>query len=132
MVAHFPIALLLLAVLLQLIQLFYFKPYNGLGHLVNSRIWIYKSLCGRHLVHPHAEGLIKTAKKVLELHDKYADWTLWSRALAAILKIVSLFWYKSIRGFEIGVFVVMAFAGYSIAQAIHYGSQLVHIEGVGP
>ena len=49
-----------------------------------------------------------------------------------LLKIVSLFWVKLKRGFEIAVFLVMAFSAYSVSEAGHYGSQLVYIEGVGP
>ncbi|ADF54553.1 MAG: hypothetical protein CMP12_14220 [Zunongwangia sp.] len=132
LVVHFPIVLLLLAVLLQLIQLFVLNRTLDWVILLTVGFGFIGAYVAGTLVHPHTEGLTETAKKVLELHDKYADWTLWASALAALLKIVSLFWYKLKRGFEIGVFVVMAFAGYSVAQAGHYGSQLVHIEGVGP
>ena len=132
LVVHFPVVLLLLAVVLQLIQLFI------MNRTMDWVIWltIGGGFIGAYVagtfVHPHTEGLTEMAKKVLEQHDKYAEWTLWSSAIAAVLKIVSLFWFRLKRGFEIGVFVVMAFAAYSVSQAGHYGSQLVYIEGVGP
>jgi len=132
LVVHFPVVLLLLAVVLQLIQLF------TMNRTMDWVIWLTVGggFIGAYVagtfVHPHTEGLTEMAKKVLEQHDKYAEWTLWSSAIAAVLKIVSLFWFKLKRGFEIGVFVVMGLAAYSVAQAKHYGSQLVYIEGVGP
>lgn len=132
MVVHFPIVLLLLAVVLQLIQLFTLNRTMDWVILLTVGAGFIGAYVAGTLVHPHTEGLTEAAKKVLEHHDKYAMWTMWSSAIAALLKIVSLFWFKLKRGFEIGVFVIMAFAAYSVAQAGHYGSQLVYIEGVGP
>ena len=132
MVVHFPIVLLLLAVVLQLIQLFVLNRTMDWVILLTVGSGFIGAYVAGTFVHPHTEGLTEMAKSVLEQHDKYADWTLWSSALAAILKIVSLFWVKLKRGFEIAVFVVMAFSAYSVSEAGHYGSQLVHIEGVGP
>ncbi|WP_445731175.1 DUF2231 domain-containing protein [Mariniflexile sp.] len=132
LVVHFPVVLLLLAVLLQLIQLFVLNRTLDWVILLTVGGGFIGAYVAGTFVHPHTEGLTEMAKRVLEQHDKYADWTLWSSALAAVLKIVSLFWYKLKRSFEVGIFVVMAFAAYSVAQAGHYGSQLVYIEGVGP
>ena len=132
MVVHFPIVLLLLAVVLQLIQLFILNRTMDWVILLMVGSGFIGAYVAGTFVHPHTEGLTEMAKSVLEQHDKYADWTLWSSAIAAILKIVSLFWVKLKRGFEIAVFVVMAFSAYSVSEAGHYGSQLVYIEGVGP
>ena len=132
LVVHFPVVLLLLAVILQLIQLFTLNRTMDWVILLTVGAGFIGAYVAGTFVHPHTEGLTETAKKVLEHHDKYAMWTMWSSAFAAALKIVSLFRFKLKRGFEIGVFVVMAFAAYSVAQAGHYGSQLVYIEGVGP
>ncbi|EIJ37751.1 putative membrane protein [Galbibacter orientalis DSM 19592] len=132
MVVHFPIVLLLLAVVLQLIQLFILNRTMDWVILLMVGSGFIGAYVAGTFVHPHTEGLTEMAKSVLEQHDKYANWTLWSSALAAILKIASLFWVKLKRGFEIAVFVVMAFSAYSVSEAGHYGSQLVYIEGVGP
>jgi hypothetical protein len=69
---------------------------------------------------------------VLEQHDKFAEWTIYSSAIAATLKLVSVFLLKQNRLFEILVFLVLAFSAYSVSEAGHYGSQLVYLEGVGP
>jgi len=132
LVVHFPIVLLLFAALLQCIQLFVLK--RNLDWVILFLIgagFIGAYVAGTY-VHPHTHGLSDVAQKVLDNHDRYADWTVWSSALAAVLKLVSLFWIKLKRGFEIAVFLVMAFSAFSVAQAGHYGAQLVYIQGVGP
>lgn len=132
MVVHFPIVLLLLAVILQLIQLFTLNRTMDWVIFLTVGSGFIGAYVASTLVHPHTEGLTEMAKNILEQHDKYAEWTLWSSALAAVLKIVSLFWLKLNRGFEVAVFMVMAFSAYSVSEAGHYGAQLVYIEGVGP
>lgn len=132
LVVHFPIVLLLFAALFQCIQLFVLK--RNLDWVILFLIgtgFIGAYVAGSY-VHPHTHGLTDIAQKVLDNHDKYADWTIWSSALAAVLKVISIFWIKLKRGFEIAVFLVMAFSTFSVAQAGHYGAQLVYIQGVGP
>lgn len=132
LVVHFPIALLLLAVLLQFIQLFTMNRTMDWVILLTVGAGFIGAYVAGTFVHPNTEGLTETAKEVLEQHDKYATWTIWSSAIAAVLKLGSLFLFKQKRWFEISVFLVLAFAGYSVGWAGHYGSQLVYIEGVGP
>jgi len=132
LVVHFPIVLLLFAALLQCIQLFVLKKnLDWVILLLVGSGFIGAYIAGTY-VHPHAHELTEIAQKVLDNHDRYADWTVWSSALAAVLKLISLFWIKLKRGFEIAVFLVMAFSAFSVAQAGHYGAQLVYIQGVGP
>ncbi|HEA23672.1 hypothetical protein LCGC14_1512380 [marine sediment metagenome] len=132
LVVHFPIVLLLFAALLQCIQLFVLK--RNLDWVILFLIgtgFICAYVAGTY-VHPHTHGLTDIAQKVLDNHDRYAEWTIWSSALASVLKVISLFLIKLKRGFEIAVFLVMAFSAFSVAQAGHYGAQLVYIQGVGP
>ncbi|MFI2743062.1 DUF2231 domain-containing protein [Zhouia sp. PK063] len=132
LVVHFPIVLLLLAVVLQLIQLFTMNRTMDWVILMVIGVGFIAAYVAGNFVHPETEGLTSAAKKVLEQHDKYAMWAMWSSAAGAVLKLVSLFWFKQRRWFEILVFVVLAFSGYSVGWAGHYGAQLVYIEGVGP
>ena len=132
LVVHFPIVLLLLAVVLQLIQLFTMNRTMDWVILLTVGAGFIAAYVAANFVHPHTEGLTQTAKKVLEQHDKYAMWAMWPSAAAAILKLGSLFLLKQKRWFEVLVFLVLAFSGYSVGWAGHYGSQLVYIEGVGP
>ncbi len=132
LVVHFPIVLLLFAALLQGIQLFVLKRnLDWVIFLLIGSGFIGAYVAGTY-VHPHTHGLTEVAQSILDNHDKYADWTVWSSALAAVLKGISLFWVKLKRGFEIAVFLIMAFSAFSVSQAGHYGAQLVYIQGVGP
>ncbi len=132
LVVHFPIVLLLFAALFQGIQLFVLKRnLDWVIFLLIGSGFIGAYVAGAY-VHPHTHGLTDIAQSVLDNHDQYADWTVWSSALAAVLKGISLFWVKLRRGFEIAVFLVMAFSAFSVSQAGHYGAQLVYIQGVGP
>lgn len=132
LVVHFPIVLLLLGGFLQLIHLFVLKRNLDWVILLCAGAGFIGAYIAGVYAHPHAHELSETAKQVLAKHDLYAEWTIYASALAAVLKLVSLFFYKQKRGFEIAVFVVMGIAAYSVAEAGHFGSQLVYIEGVGP
>lgn len=132
LVVHFPIVLLLLAAFLQIIQLFIMnRNMDWVIFLAVGGGFIGAYLAGE-LFHPHPQDLDAIAKEVMHHHDKFAEWTIYSSALAAVLKLVSVFFVKQKRGFEIVVAAVLLFSAYSVAEAGHYGSQLVYIEGVGP
>lgn len=132
LVVHFPIVLLLFSALLQCIQLFVLKRNLDWVILFLVGTGFIGAYVAGSYVHPHTHGLTDIAQKVLDNHDKYAEWTIWSSALAAVLKVIGIFWIKLKRGFEIAVFLVMAFSAFSVSQAGHYGAQLVYIQGVGP
>ena len=132
LVVHFPIVLLILGVLFQFIQLFVMNRTMDWVILMTVGAGFVGAYIAGTFVHPHTEGLTEAAKQVLEEHDKYALWTLWSSAAAALLKIGSLFLFRSKKWFEIIVCIVLAFSGYAVGIAAHYGAQLVYIEGVGP
>lgn len=132
LVVHFPIVLLLLAALLQIIQLFVMNRNMDWVIFLAVGCGFIGAFVAGELFHPHAHDLSGMAKKVMEHHDKFAEWTIYSSALAAVLKLISVFFVKQKRGFEIAVVAVLLFSAYSVAEAGHYGSQLVYIEGVGP
>jgi len=132
LVVHFPIVLLLLGAILQLIQLFVLKRNLDWVILLTVGGGFIGAYIAGVYAHPHAHDLTSMAKSVLEQHDKFAEWTIYSSAVAATLKLVSLFLLKRNRIFEIVVFIVLAFSAYSVSEAGHYGAQLVYLEGVGP
>jgi len=132
LVVHFPIVLLIFGVILQLIQIFILKPNMDWVILLMVGVGFMGAYIAGVYAHPHTHDLTETAKSVLEQHDKFAEWTIYSSAIAATLKLVSVFLLKQNRLFEILVFLVLAFSAYSVSEAGHYGSQLVYLEGVGP
>ena len=132
LVVHFPIVLLLLGAFLQIIQVFVLKRNLDWVILLCVGAGFIGAYIAGVYAHPHTHDLTETAKKVLEQHDIYAEWTIYASALGAVLKLGSLFLLKKNRLFEIAVLLVLGFAAYTVSEAGHYGSQLVYLEGVGP
>ena len=52
--------------------------------------------------------------------------------IGAIVQAINLFIFNKRRWAVALVALILGVAGFSVSQAGHYGSQLVHIEGVGP
>lgn len=132
LMVHFPIVLLILAFFGQLAALFIWKKELSLI----SGILLLTGFIGAYLVttvfHPHTGELSEAAQMVLDLHDQYADFTVWVSGIALLLKIVSHFFLQ--RKWWMETLVVLALAGavFSVSKAGHYGATLVHLHGVGP
>jgi uncharacterized membrane protein len=132
LLVHFPIALLLLAFLTQLLALIVWKKELSLI----TGILLLGGFAGAYLVstffHPHTGELGTAAQQVLDLHDQYADYTILASGIALLLKAVSHFILKRRLWVEILVVVAIAGAVWSVSKAGHYGATLVHLHGVGP
>lgn len=132
LVVHFPIVLLLLAVLFQLSQLFAFKKELSRVTLILLILGFIGAYIAGRYVHPHTHGLAERAAKILEEHDLYADYTVWLSGIGVLLNIASHFVLNRKIWAELIVAIVLVGATYSVAMAAHHGAQLVHIERVGP
>jgi len=132
LIVHFPIVLLLLAAVFQLFQLFAMKRSLDWVILFCIGFGFIGAYVAGTFVHPDTKGLSDMAQKVLDNHDTFANYTIWTSAIAAVLKVLSLFVIKQKRSFEIIILIVMGIAVFSISKTGHYGAQLVHIQGVGP
>lgn len=132
LIVHFAIVLIIVAALLQLINIAVLK--REFVWIITGLIFIgfNAAALASTKFHPHTHGLSEQAKQVLALHDKYADWTLYLTGLAGALQIFNLFVFKQNRGAVITIAMAMVAASYCVIHAGHYGAQLVHVEGVGP
>lgn len=132
LIVHFAIVLILVAAVLQLLNLILVKKevawiITGILLIGVLAAW----MAGRNF-HPHTHGISDHAKSVLEQHDTWADWTINAGVFSLLLQIANLFFFKTKRWAMAVVAVVLAVSGYSVALAGHYGAQLVHLEGIGP
>ncbi len=132
LIVHFAIVLILVAAGLQLLNIFLVKrelAWITAGILLVGFIAVWFA-SGKF--HPHTHGISEHAQAVLDQHDKWADWTKFSAFAGLVLQIANLFFFQSKRGAMAVVALFLIVSAYSVSRAGHYGSQLVHIEGVGP
>ncbi|MDZ7846512.1 MAG: hypothetical protein U5L96_06965 [Owenweeksia sp.] len=132
LLVHFPIVLLLLAALLAIGNIFFSKKELDWVVTIVIGLGALGAYAAGRWFHPHAHDLTAHMQAVLDQHDLYADWTIWLSITAFVLQLISQFILKQKRWAVILVSLVLIGAAYTVSQAGHYGSQLVHIEGVGP
>ncbi len=132
LVVHFPIVLLLLAVLSQFTGLFVLKEQLSWATLILVFFGFIGALVASRFVHPHTGELPQIPAWLLLQHEKYADLTLYTSLVGLVLKAVSHFFLKRKIWAESLVFITLALSGWFITSASHFGAQLTHIEGIGP
>lgn len=133
LVVHFPIVLLIVAALLQIIGLFYSKANWDYITLVLLASGVAGAYLSSSFFHPHTEGLPSHAAKILERHELFASLALFASAAALILKITGMFIVKSRkRMIEIITAFILLFSAVSVSLTGHLGAYLTHVEGVGP
>ncbi len=132
LIVHFAIVLIIVAAGLQLINLWLIKTEISWIVAGILLIGVLAAWFAAKNFHPHTHGISQHAQRVLDQHDKWADWTINSGIVALLLQIANLFLFKTKPWALAIVAAVLALSAYSVARAGHYGSQLVHIEGIGP
>ncbi len=130
---HFPIVLLILAFIFQVIGILNRKnnwDYVTLGLLIAGVLGAY--LAGSFF-HPHTVELSPDVDAILDRHELFASLTLWSGIVGLLLKAFTLIFIKKKKlVFEIVTTVILLFSAVSVLVAGHWGAHLTHIEGVGP
>jgi len=133
LVVHFPIVLLILAFIFQMIGLFNRKNewnYVTLGLLAAGVLGAY--LAGTSF-HPHTEELASDVDAILDRHELFATYTLWTGLAGLVLKAATVFLIKKRKlVFEIVTAVILLLSAISVSEAGHLGAHLTHIDGVGP
>ena len=132
LIVHFAIVLIIVAAGLQLLNILMMKMEISWIVAVILLIGVLAAWFAGRNFHPHTHGISEHAQLVLDQHDKWADWTTYSAIIALLLQVVNLFLFKGKRWAAAVIAIVLAVSAYSVSRAGHYGSQLVHIEGIGP
>lgn len=133
-IVHFPIALLILAVMADLLSLLWRQQWlqwaaTGL-YLVGAVAGLAAFVSGREA----AESVLlpTAANRVLTDHADWALWTIWAYGVLALVRTVFV-WRKQVLAIPIHLaFFCMGVAGmYFLYQTGDHGAQLVYQYGVG-
>ena len=131
LVVHFPIVLLLLAVVSQLAGMFIWQKELSIVTIILLAGGLVGAYVAGAYVHPHTEGLNDKMQAILTEHERYASWTNWFSLFALVAKVLSHFLLNRKWWSEAVVMILIVLSAYAVSMAGHHGSQLLHIEGVG-
>lgn len=132
LVVHFPIVLLLMAVLFQLLSFFFFKKEFSIVTLILLTLGVISAWLASNTFHADTGELTGKAKEIFETHEQMADLTWWFSLVALLGKIISHFFMKWKLWLEIIVSVFLIASAITVSIAGHHGAMLVHMEGIGP
>lgn len=131
LVVHFPIVLLIIAALFQLLSFFIYKKELSFASLLLLTAGAVSAWLASNPFHAHTAELTGNAKSILETHELFASYTWWFALTALIVKVVSHFFLNRKIWLEIAVSLLLIASAVCVSIAGHHGAQLVHIEGVG-
>lgn len=132
LIVHFPIVLLIIATLFQLLSFFVFKREFGWVTLILLALGVITAWLSSNIFHAHPEELTGRAKEIFETHEQMAELTWWFSLLAFIGKIGSHFFLKGKIWLEIIISFLLTASAITVSIAGHHGAMLVHMEGIGP
>ena len=133
LVVHFPIVLLIIAVIAQLICVF--KPTNltlrwGTFYLLlGGTIGAFLAI---NVFDAHVSGDVSNEIfDAYETHHLFADLTFWTALVATTLRLIANVWIRK-RWIEIVLMIIVLLTAVFVAVTGHYGAGLTYIHGVGP
>ncbi|MDR3609015.1 MAG: hypothetical protein P4L27_00455 [Ignavibacteriaceae bacterium] len=133
-VIHFPIAFLLIYVLLELIGASFKKDFfSKTAHLflLFGVLGALAAVLTGSQAEDAFEGWNKTTSAILAIHSTYANITLWYFTALLVIRTFLVLKKKFNNTFRY-IFVVLAFAGaYFVYQTGEHGGQMVFQHGVG-
>lgn len=132
LIVHFPIVLIILAAVLQVLSHALFRRELGWLVLALSLLGAVSAWLSSNVFHPHTTGLSENAGRLLLEHEQYAAIALWLAVGGLVVKAVSTFLLKRKWWSEAVVTVLLAGSAIAVAVTGHHGAELVHKEGVGP
>ncbi|MBK9215550.1 MAG: hypothetical protein IPM59_08105 [Chloracidobacterium sp.] len=132
LIVHFPIMLIILAAVLQLISLGVFRSEMAWLVICFAFAGAVTAWLSSNTFHPHTAGLNENAQRLLLEHEQFASLTFWFTVAGLAVKTLSNFVLKRSWWSEAVATLLLAAAAAAVAMAGHHGAELVHKEGVGP
>jgi uncharacterized membrane protein len=134
LIVHFPIVLILLAAAFQVVVVW--KPHWRQIRWTTLFIMasaFFSALAASTIFHamPSADAP-KAAMEIFEVHEKYAQLTLWMSGITLLLKSIGIFFKIDRRLYEVIVLIAAIIAAIFLSIAGHHGAKLTHVAGVGP
>ena len=132
LVVHFPIVLLIMALVFQIISFFYFKKEFSWTTLILLTLGVITAWLASNTFHADTGLLRGRAAEIFAAHERMANFTWWFALAALITKIASHFFLQ--RKWWIESIVTLLLFGAAIFVSItgHHGAQLVYMQGIGP
>ena len=132
LLVHFPIVLLLLALLAQSMVLFFKdnKTFKWISFFFMATGCLSAYIAMQNGTHISGDADEKVFA-IFDTHLLFARITLWSSLVISIIRLAVIKWYPR-RWMEfvlLGLFTVTAI---TVSITAHHGAQLVYIYGVGP
>ncbi|MEO6904061.1 MAG: DUF2231 domain-containing protein [Bacteroidia bacterium] len=132
LVVHFPIVLIIMAFVFQLLSFFVYKKEFSLATLILLALGVISAGLASNTFHAHPLELTGRAKEIFETHEQMASFTWWFSLIALLIKISSHFFMKRKWWMESIATLFLLASAITVSIAGHHGAMLVHIEGIGP
>jgi uncharacterized membrane protein len=132
LIVHFPIVLLLIALVFQFLSFFVFKNEFSWTTLILLVLGVLTTWLASNSFHAMPGELTGRAKEIFDRHEQMADFTWWFALAALLLKIVSHFVFKRKLLTEVGVTLLLVGSAITVSIAGHHGAMLVYMQGIGP
>lgn len=132
MFVHFPIVLLLLALLSQTIVLFIKdnKIFNWISFFFITAGCLTTFIAMQNGTHISGEADEK-AFEIFETHYLFAQITLWSSLFISIIRFIIILYYPK-RWMEYVLIVLFSITAITVTITAHNGAKMVYLYDVGP
>ncbi|MBI3395803.1 MAG: hypothetical protein HY042_08210 [Spirochaetia bacterium] len=130
---HFPLVLLLLAPLFQIIGMATGRADWKTGATLLAVLGALAAFIAAKVFQPHTPELPAAPQATIDLHYDLAMYTLWASGIAAAAKIAMHLKRPASNRILDGVaFLLLTLSATLVTVTGHYGSKLTHLYGIGP
>lgn len=129
-IVHFPIALILVGLLYDLVLVIRHRSLNPTKGLW---IWLIAAVGAALAVASGPEGAARGNTTLLRPHSMFADWTMWVTFVVVAIRLLT--WWRrkeKLTGLVLTGYLIAALAsGALVLTTGYYGGQMVYDQGVG-